>query len=233
MLSVRWRGVEDMVHDLKVWNSRAVPYASRNALNKTAFEARRQWQGEIKRSFTLRNQFTVNSIRVETAQGLDTRRMVAVVGSVAPYMATQETGGTVRGKTGKKAIPGPVAAGQAPGTHRTRVVRAGNRMSRLQIRRIRHTNKRQFNAIAIALAKRTGSKAAVLHRPGGGKGVFAIRGSVKSPNTALLFDVSRGSVSIRPTPTLARTLVRINARMPRIWHDAVLSELKRHRIAGY
>lgn len=233
MLSVKWRGVEDMLHDLKVWNSRAIPYAARNALNTMAFEARGQWQGELKRSFTLRNQFTVSSIRVDKATGLDTRRMVAVVGTLADYLEKQEKGGTVRGKTGKKAIPGPVAAGQAPGTHRTRVVRAGNRMSRLQIRRIRHTNKRQFNAIAIALAKRTGSKAAVLHRPRGGKGVFAIRGSARNPTTALLFDVSRGSVTIRPTPTLSRTLVRINARAPRIWYDAVLSELKRHRIAGY
>jgi hypothetical protein len=231
-LKVRWIGVDELRHDLKLFNAKAIPYAARNGLNKGAFEARRIWQGEIKRAFVLRNQYTVNSVRVDTAKGLDTRRMEAVVGSVAPYMRTQEEGGTVSGKSGKKAIPGPVAAGQPPGAKRTQMVRAGLRMSRLRVQRIRATNKRQFNAIAIAMAKRRGSKVAVLQRARGGKGVFAIRGTKRAPTTALLYDVSKGSVRVGSTPTLGRTINRMNARFPRIMADSFLAELKRHGI-GY
>jgi len=227
-LSVRWNGVDSMLHDLKLFQAKAVPFASRNAVNTSAFEARRQWQGEIKRSFTLRNQYTERSIRVDKAQGLDTRRMFAVVGSLAPYMAKQETGGT-----GSKAIPGPAAAGQAPGSKRTRVVRAGLRISRLTVQKIRARNKRQFNAIAIAMASRRGQKVALLHRPGGGKGLFEIKGGKRSPTTRLLYAVGHGHDRVPATPTLQRTLNRMEARMPRIMHDALLGELKRHRIAGY
>lgn len=234
MLAVKWNGVGEMIGDLKAFAHKAVPFASRNAVNTTAFEAMRQWRGEIKRSFVLRNQYTERSIRVEKAQGgRGGGRIEAVVGSLAPYMSTQEFGGTVSGKSGKKAIPGPVAAGQPPGAKRTKMVRAGSRMSRLKIQRIRTTNKRQYNAVAIAMAKRRGQKVAVLHRPGGGKGVFEIRGSKRKPNPLLLYDVSRGSVRVEATPTLQRTLRRMDARIPRIWFDAVLAELKRHRIAGY
>ena len=232
MISVKWRGVEELRHDLKLFNTKAIPYAARNGLNTAAFEARRQWQGEIKRSFVLRNQFTVNSIRVDKAQGLDTRRMVAVVGSLADYMRTQESGGTVSGKSGKKAIPGPVAAGQPPGAKRTKLVRAGLRMSKLQVGKVRARNKRQHNAIMIAMAKRRGQKAVVLHRPGGGKGVFQLKGSKSKPNPLLLYDVSRGSVRVEATPTLGRTINRMNARFPRIMADSFLAELKRHGI-GY
>ena len=50
------------------------------------------------RTFVLRNQWTVRTVRVEGARGLDVRTMQSTVGSLAPYLETQEQGGTVRGK---------------------------------------------------------------------------------------------------------------------------------------
>src|SRR5688500_5442350 len=113
MLTVEWKGLKELVRDLKTAREKALPYAVKTSLNTAAFEARKVWQGEIRRSFTNRNAFTERSVLVERASGNDARRMFATVGSTAPYMGTQEEGGTVKGRGKRKAIPGPAAAGQA------------------------------------------------------------------------------------------------------------------------
>jgi hypothetical protein len=219
------------LEDLRSFRKKAVPYALRNAVNTAAFEGRKIWQGEIKRSFTLRNQFTTRSIRVEKAR--NPRMIMAVLGSVAPYMAKQEEGGTVRGRSGKKAIPGPVAAGQRPGAKRTRLVRAGFRLGAIKVPRLRTGSRIQRNAVAIAMAKRRGQKFALLQRPKGGKGLFLLGGGKRKASTKLLYDVSRSSVRVPAAPTLARTMHRMNARTPAIVHAAVLKELRRNKVFGY
>jgi len=231
MFTVKITGAKEMVADLKRMREKAVPYALRNALNTAAFETRRIWQGEVKSAFTNRNTFTQRSLQVEKATGTDASKMVAKVGSTAPYMGKQETGGTVTGRGGRKPIPAPVAAGQAPGSKRTRLVRAGFRLAAIQAKHpALKGDRKQRNAIAIAVAIKAGTKRAVLERPGGGKGLFVV-GKAKAPR--LLWNVSRASVHVPATPTLERALAAVRPKMPHMLEAALLEQLRRHNIAGY
>lgn len=234
MITVDVKGIERMVSDLKKLAAKAAPFAIRNSLNASAFEARRRWADDIKRSFTLRNTFTERSLRVEKVKGMNPERMHSRVGSVAPYMGDQERGSTVRGRGRHKAIPAPAAAGQPPGGKRTRVVRAANKLSAIRVpRNIKGRSRQQRNAAALSMARRKGTKFALLERPKGGKGLFRVMGTQRKPKTRLLWDVSRSSVRVPATPTLKRTLSMMGPRMLELHHAALLEQLKRHHIAGY
>lgn len=221
------------VADLRKFRETALPYAVRNALNRSAFHARAQWQQEIESSFTLRNAFTMRSVRYTKATGKDVGSMVAVVGSTASYMDEQEKGATIPGRGRHKPIPGPVAAGQAPSGKRTKLVRAGNKLSALHVQRVAGANRRQRNAVALAMARRSGARVALLERPTGGKGLYRLFGGKRKPQARLLWDLSRSSVKVRPEPTLQRTLKRIQPRLAEIHRDAVVEQLRRHKILGY
>lgn len=234
MISVTFHGLDKAVFDLERAKAKAVPVAMRNALNVAAFEARRVWQDEIKRTFTTRNRFTERSIQVRKAEG-EGRQMASFVGSTADYMATQEDGGVVRGGGRHKAIPGPVAAGLAPGANRTRLVRAGNRLSALTARKApRGASRQQRNAIALAMARRAGGKVVLLERPKGGKGLFRmVGGRRRTTGTRLLWDVSRGSVRVPPARTLQHTLSRVKPKLQSIYYAALVQQLQRLNVLGY
>lgn len=243
-ISVEFRGIDELIDDLRKARKRAIPHGVRNALNTAAFQGRKDWQGVIRRTFTIRNQFTERSIRVVQAKGTNLDRMEAFLGSVAPYMGDQEGGATVRGRRRVKAIPGPVAAGQSPGGKRTKLVRAGAKLSAINIRRIRAKGPKQRNAIAIAMAARKRQKFVKLTRPGGGQGLFSFKGGrrtwhkshgwrVKSLQLRLLWDVSRKSVRVPPSHTLERTLRMLEPRLPHIYTASIVEQLRRARVLGY
>lgn len=220
--------------DLKTFRARALPFAIRNSLNRSAFHAREEWQSEIRNSFVNRNQYTERSIRVERAEGRDPSGMVARVGSITTYLGDQERGAVVRGRGKHKPIPSAVAAGQAPGAKRTKLVRAANKLSALQVQRApKGRDRKQRNAIALSMAKRRGQRAVLLERPSGGKAIYKLMGGRKKVRTRLLWDLSRSSVTVKPEPTLQRTLKRIQPKLEAIHRDAIVEQLRRHGILGY
>jgi hypothetical protein len=243
MISFKVKGIDAMLRDLEKMQKRAIPHAMRNAVNTAAFEARSVWQREIGASFTLRNKFTQNSIRVTKAFGTNTARMAARVGSVAPYMDEQERGATIRGKSRSKPIPAPAAAGQAPGTKRTKAVRPGSYLGRIRVvRRARAVSPKQRNLMTMLLAQQRGEQHAVLERPNGGKGIFRISGGKtfkrkrlgrRRFRLRLLYDLSKRSVRVPAEPTLQRTLKAVERKLPHIFSAALLEQLRRNHIAGY
>lgn len=231
MITVRFQGLNEAVRDLKRFREKALPFAMRNGLNTAAFEARRIWQAEIRADFTLRNNFTERSIQVEKAQ---LGRLYAKVGSTAPYMGKQEEGGTVSGKSGRKPIPAPVAAGLSPGSKRTKLVRSRFYLGAIKVQHpTLRGSRKQRNAIAMAVAKRAGQKAVLLERPSGGKGLFLLGGGKRKMTARLLWDVSRSSVHVKSQPTLGRTLMAIAPKLEHIYLASVVEQLQRHKIAGY
>jgi hypothetical protein len=221
------------VRDLKTFRASAIPFAVRNALNRSAFHARKEWQEEMRSSFTLRNRYVERSVLVERATGRDASQMEARVGSTAPFMLTQEQGGTVRGRSGQKGIPTAPAAGQGEGAARTKLVRSGNRLAALNMRKANGSTRAQRNAVALAMARRKGERVVLLERPKGGKGIFRLMGGRKKLKVRMLWDFSRSSVRVPPEPTLQRTLKRIEPQMAAIHRDAFVEQLRRHKILGY
>ena len=225
------RGAKEMVRSLATLRSKALPYAVRNGLTQAAVETRAIWQGVIRATFTLRNSYTVRSVLFERTTGDTVGAMRSKVGSTTEYMDKQEEGGTVSNNSGRKPIPGPVAAGLAPGAKRTSAVRARFRLGAISVghptlKGTRH----QRNAIAIAYAVRTGNKRAVLERPGGRKALFLIAGPKARPTTRLLWDVSRSSVRVHAQPTLQRALDVVKPKLPHMLTAAVLQQLNRFNI---
>jgi hypothetical protein len=236
-ITVDTRDLRKLERDLKKVAAKAFPYAVKDALNSTAFTARQEWQSGIKKKFTLRNDFTVRSVRVDKAQGLNLSRMQAVVGSVAPYMGDQEEGATVKGGGKHKAIPAPAAAGHRPGSGiRTRLVRPKYKLSSVSVAGTPGGGygKRRRNAVAIAVAMRKGQKFVLLNRiKGKGRGLFEITGAKKLARTKMLWDMSRGSVQVKPTHTLESAVTFTGKRMPNIMSEALRRQLKRHRVIGF
>jgi len=231
MLTVKIHGLDDAVKDLKRFRRSALPYAMRNALNTAVFQAQREWRMLAAATFTERSTFLDRSIRIEKA---DTRRLYAKVGSTFEGMAKQEAGGTVTGSSGRKPIPGPVAAGLSPGSKRTKLVRARFYLGAIKVahpglRGSRH----QRNAIAMAVAKRQGQKVALLERPSGAKGLFQIGGTKSKPTARLLWDVSRSSVHVQSQPTLRATLLALQPKLPHMYLASLVEQAQRYKIAGY
>lgn len=210
--------------------------ATRNALNSLAFRARTHWQDEIEQSFTLRNQFTKRSVRVDKAQGFNVRTMQSVVGSVAPYMGDQETGAVVRGKSAHKGIPGPSAGGGVPGgKDRPKMVRRPLRLGSINIpKQVNASGGRaRKNWVRMLQAKKKGDKFALLERPSGGSAIFRILGRKNKPKARLIWDFSKGSVIVKPEPTLRRALGRTGREAEDIMAAAVITQMRRHGVLGY
>ncbi|MGC4088328.1 MAG: hypothetical protein QM756_10595 [Polyangiaceae bacterium] len=233
-VTIKFRGLKEALRDLQRLRRQAVPYAVRDALNTAAFEARREWSAQINKTFTTRNTFTSRkALEVRKVIGKDINAMRAVVGSTADYMQRQELGGTVRGLSGHRPIPGPAAAGQAPGGKRTRIVRSNNRLRVIAAAKpTAGTSKAQRNAIALRLAQQQRKRVAVLERANGGKGLFAVMGR-KKITTRLIWDLSRSSARVQPHPTLEPAMRAVGQRFERIAVDAVTKQLKRHHLLGY
>lgn len=235
MLKIELIGADKMLDDLRKFRERAMPYAARDAVNSAAFEARRIWGDEIRRTFTTRNTFAAGAaLRVDKARSLRSGDIRATLGSIMRGMPEQEFGATVTGRGPHKGIPGPVAAGQAAGGARTRPVRRSNLLGRIHISiKAKGATKRQRNAMVMAQAKKQGQRYVVLERPNGGRGIFLVGGGKRKITARLVWDVSRRSVRLSPKPTLGPTLRQVGSRMVEIQKAAVLKQLRFHKICGY
>ncbi len=227
--------IRKLVRDLETFASKALPFAVRESLNRSALAAKNVWGEEIRRTLIVRNAWTLGSLRVQRVSGgLDPRRMVSVVGSLAPYMRTQELGGTKR-KHGKHgvAIPTKVASGEGRGGGpRQRLVRAPNRLGAIQLQARTGTSRKQRNAVAIRKAVKGGRRFVFLELEKT-QGLFRLSGGKRNPKLDLLWETKRAAVAIPPHRTLGPALERLQPHLPAIHLGALREQAARHRILGY
>lgn len=216
-----------MVRHLETFKRSAMPFAGRDSLNSQAFAARSLWQKQISREFILRNRFTERSIRVDKSTGLSMATMKAVVGSTAPYMATQETGGVDQG-----AVPAEAASGESS-LPRRRLVRRPNKLSVISLtRRGRKGSRRQRNAVSIAMARKSGSKFVFLETERT-KGIFRLTGGKRSPRVRIVWNTAKKTHRIAAQPTMQPALKKLEPHVDRINVAAIKRQLKRHRLFGF
>ena len=230
------REFERLKDHLDIFAKRAVPFAMRDGINRSAFAGRKVWQQEIRESFTLRgNKWTAKgALQVERARGSNLRTMEAVLGSVAPYMADQEFGTTLRtrGKHGK-AIPTSAAAGQKGARPRTRLVSRKRRMSAITLTSPnlkRFKGKRQKIAVAVRMAKASGKSFIFLKISARNAGIYQLIG--KRPKMRRIWDMSHPSVDIKPEPTLGPTIKKMDRIAPPIFLGAIKQQIKRAGLFG-
>lgn len=231
MFSIDLREIENLAKDLDRFARKAVPHATRDALNASAFEGRRRWIEEQKRVFTTRNTWTTRQVRVEKARGVNIRTMDAILGSTAHFMDEREFGETKQRK-GKHGVPIPTT--HARGGSPKRLVRRPNRMPniRLSKKSTGGGSAKKQRAIAIRQAFKKGNKYTFLE-DGRRKGIVRLMGSRKRVKFRTVWDLSKPSVRVKPMPTLGPALQRLEPALGPIWAQALIQQAKRHRIPGY
>ena len=223
----------------------AIPYAVRDALNRTVFGGQKQIRHGLGKRMTLRNRWTEGSIQADAARGRDVDRMAAAVGSVAEYMAEQEEGFTRRagGKHGVP-IPTPFAAGQGHAMKRTRLVRKQRRMAAIKIKAWRRpgmTSDAQRNVVAVNVAVNTGRRFTFLRLPNGRKGIFLVlggrrgqmRGWPKGANLEMVWDLTRRTVATKKREWLNPEVDKMIEKFPEMYRRALINQLKRNHLFQY
>ena len=91
---------------MRVIGKTAVPRAVATALNATAEAVTKQAIRNVRRKLIVRTQFTLRSIRqLRTARGTNLKTMHSRSGSISPYLAIQDEGGTIRASKQKIPLP--------------------------------------------------------------------------------------------------------------------------------
>jgi hypothetical protein len=231
LLRVDTRELRKFEKDLAKVRKSAFPYATKNTLNTLAFEARREYQIEAGQKMKLRSKFTVNSVRVEKAEGLKVATQKAVMGSVADYMGDQESG-AVHSKKGARGEPIPAAA---PGKrkNRGRVARARQLGSINILPRVKGSRARQVGAAFSMASKRGGKAFAFIKLRPGRQGIYEINPGRKRLGLKKVWDLSKGSVRIPRNPMMQSAVQRTNRLRDGIWRESLLFQLRRNKAFGY
>ena len=224
--------VEQYEKRLKDFDRRGLAYATRETLNQAAFYGRAQMQREIKDRFINRNKWTERSVQVNKAKGLDIDLQASEMGSVQPYMVTQEEGGQIRGRNGDHSIPTGYSAGQDGASKRTRNVRKANRMNSIKLRkrpRVKGYNRGHTNFLIVRQAAEERIKFIYLDT-GKSRGVYRVLGGKRKPKIRMVSDLSRKSVKIPSTKTLEPATRRTIELMDFFYFKALAFQLKRRKL---
>ncbi|HEX2892268.1 hypothetical protein [Vineibacter terrae] len=87
--------VDRIIRDYADLEERQFPFAKAKALTKTAQDAQGDVRADLPNRFTLRNTWVSKGIRITPAKKT---ALTAEVGSLEPFMARQETGGTKKAR---------------------------------------------------------------------------------------------------------------------------------------
>lgn len=229
VFEIETREIRKLAEDLETAGKKAVPFALRNSVNRSAFEGRKIWQAELHDEMTLRNKWTERGILVEKARSSTLGQIEATLGSIRDYQATQESGGTVRG-----AIPTSVSSGEGRGAQpRKRLVRGPHKLPNITLaNRRKGGSKKQRNAASIAIAKRQGKKHVFLETQRG-KGIFRLSGGKRSTKLDMVHDTTSKSHRLPPHPTLGPTLRKLEPKMSKIHIEELVKQLRYHKVLGY
>lgn len=223
--------VKEFERQLEKMAKRAFPFATRQALNDTAFHALVIGRKIVDKKMILRNKWTLKSLGVEKTRTLDMRRQETVIGSRAEYMERQEFGGVKRtkGRHGV-AIPTPDSSGEGTSGPRRRMPKPSNAMRNIRLRHIKTgrgnepRNMRAGRIVSTAAQERIRFVFLDLGRT---KGVFRISGSKKRPRVRLMASTSKKYVRIQKNPWLWPTAERASKRTVVFYRKALRIQLQR------
>lgn len=242
MFKVNTIEVEELEKELKTFARKAFPFATKNTVNKAAFQSRMLWQKDIRVNMITRNKFTERSVRVEQSRTLNVDRQSATVGSTADYMHEQEFGGTKR-KTGKEgvAIPTSFAAGQGEAQPRTKLPRKPNNIRNIRLRgRSRKARNRKQDLLFKMQDAVTSGQRFIFHDFGAGKkkGIFRVvggsrnfkRGVPRGAKLRMVYDMTEQIVAIPKNPTLKPVVSRMEVLIPDIYRKSLEFQARRYNL---
>lgn len=240
MFSMDNKEIKQFEDDLKTFKAKALPFATKNTLNRAAVLTQEKTRTRIRNKMINRNKFTERSIQIEFVKTLKISDQEAVVGSTAPYMEDQEFGG-VKNKTGKHgvAIPTTVASGEGKGKQpRRKPVRPRNKLAKIKFSKAsakRFKSRRQEVFVKTLLAARSGHKELFLDTGRTqaiyrikGRGRINSKGQLTGIKMNMLYDLSRSTVPIPKKPTLGPSTTAVQKQIPFIYKKKLEEQLRRH-----
>lgn len=229
MIRVDLRDFKRLSRDLERTAKGAFPHASRNALNAVAFEGRKLWQEQMRRDFVLRTDWTTRRLFVTKARGTRMQGMHSALESPDAFLLKQEKGGTEN-----RSVPTGVATTEGRGANpRRKLVSKPNKVSSISLATRTHKgSRRQRNAIAIRQAQAAGKRFVYLDTARH-KGLFRLTGGKRLKSVDMVWDTTSKSHVVHRTPTLQRTITRLEPKMPALMTSALIEQLRRHKVFGY
>lgn len=242
MISIDPRQFKTLERELTRLSTRAIPVATRNFVNEAARDIRDRAKIVVKEKMTLRNRWTINSIRaVTTREHRSLSRIKASAGSLQEYMLDQEFGGIKRksGSEGVRIATG-FSAGQEGARPRTKLPRKANKIHNIKLSNRRAPrNRKQRNMVMVHQAVREG-KRFIFMDLGKRKGIFRVVGGrkrktanedhrVKGAKVKMIHDLTRPFVRIPPNPWLKPSSEASQRRFPRMWRRQLLRQISREK----
>lgn len=232
MIDLDAEEIEHFETVLRVFASRSYPFAVRQTLNATAWDARSRAQHAIARTMTERNKWTRGSVRVVPERGTTrVSAMEAAVGSTETYMETQETGGSKarRGRHGV-AIPTSYAAGQEGARPRTRLPRGRNKLRNIKLQRRSFASRGRTRAQRIVASVQQAIKSGkryVYMDFGQRRGIVRVLGGKRRARLKMVYDLSSLTVRIPRRPWLEPAVNRVLGGMDDHYRKALIFQLRR------
>ena len=233
MIKLSQRDARKLEKALETFTESGFPKAVEDTLNRAAFDTRRRSLRAVGEQMITRNAWTRKSIQVERVTPAPVDQMRSEVGSVAPYMATQEFGGT-KTRSGSEGVPIATSwsAGEALGARpRKRLPRRPNQMTQIQLRgnAVRARNRKQRNAIVVRQAARKRQRFVFLDL-GRRKGIFKVIGTRERPEVRMVHDMSRASVIIPKNPWLRPAFEAVAQELPAQYVRSLRFQARRHQL---
>ena len=235
--------IEHFERQLQTFAKKALPFATRQTLNSAAFAAQKTGRENVRNQMVTRNRFSVQSIQVDKARGLNIRSQEAITGSIADYMRVQEFGG-IKAKEGKEgvSIPTSASAGQPENSQpRYKLPRADNKLASIQLKKNRKRkpkNKKQETLFKIQDAVITGDRYIFLEL-GRRKGIFRVvggsargmkRGGPKGAKLRMMHDLTNETVVVPRNPWLQPAQMSAIKKIPEFYEKALTFQIKKHNL---
>jgi hypothetical protein len=215
---------------LKDFGGKQYPIINGMALNRTAFEAWKEYVRIVERRFTLRNKGTVRSIQFRKVKGLNPNTQESSVGSTMDYMAAQEFGDVKKSKGSKGiAIPTTTASNESLSARpRKKPISRPRRRSSIRLTKtgVRSRSRKQhvFATIRAVAEKGSGNYAylPIQRAPG----IYRVTGKGKKAKIKMVYSLSKKTLPIKKAPSLAPAVNNIIPKMPRYYKEAAEKRLK-------
>jgi hypothetical protein len=222
--------LKQLESSLKDFADKDYPVINGMALNRAAFEARKEYVRIVERRFTLRNKGTVKSIQFVKARGFNVKTQHSIVGSKMDYMAEQEFGGmkTAKGKKGI-GIPTSTASNEPGAKPRRKVVSRSKRRGsiRLTKSKVKSHSRKQHVVATIRAAAEKGSGNYVYLPIQNAKGIYRVTGKGKKAKIKMIYSLSKKTIPIEKAPSLGPAVNNTAPKMARFYIEAAEKRLKK------
>lgn len=232
MIQIDDKELKRFEKDLLRFKKSAFPFASKTVLNNLAYESMKVSKNTIGSKMTLRNKFTQQSVRYEKTNTLDLSKQESKVGSIAPYMETQEMGGR-KNKTGKVgvSIATGYSAGQDGSNTRTKLPTNSNKMKNIILNsRVKNAKSRKQRNFLLIKESAKNKKKFVYLDLGKTKGIFKLIGGKKNTKIKMIHSLSNKSVTIKKNEWLQPSVNKALDKKATFYKDALIFQLKRHKL---